>query len=142
MAQRVLIDAADPGTRRPVVSVRRILVTVAVVVITVCAGAALWWQTEQVQAPEYQDARVMAEAIGCQDTFLDQISSAATSAGQCLVNGVTVQLRTFPDQRSAEAWHDGVVWASANRPVAGIGPNYVMLTYDLEAFAEAAAALG
>lgn len=121
---------------------RRVLVTVGAVVAAVCAGAGLWWQSQQVEPREYRDARVMAEVIGCRDTFVEQVSSAATSAGQCLVDGVAVQLWTFPDQRLAEAWHDGVVWASVDRPVAGIGPNYVVLAYDLDAFAVAAAALG
>ena len=141
MAQHVLPDRATPDGRS-VVSLGRILVAVGAVVAAVCVGAGLWWQSQQVQAREYRDARAMAEVIGCQDTFVEQPSSAATSAGQCLVDGVAVQLRTFPDQRSAEAWHDGVVWASEVRPVAGIGPNYVVLTYDPVAAAAAFAALG
>ena len=92
------VGEIDSVSRGPEVSVRRVLAAVALVVLVVCEGGALWWQSQQVPVREYRDVQVMAEMIGCQDSFVTEVSPAATSAGRCLVNGSPVQLRTFVDQ--------------------------------------------
>lgn len=136
------VGEIDSEFRGPAVSVRRVLTAVVAVVLAVCAGGLVWWQSQQVPVREYRDARVMAEAIGCQDTYVEALSSAATTAGQCLVDGVAVHLRTFRDQASALAWHDGVVFAAPQRPLAGIGTDYVVLSDDPATFAVVSEALG
>jgi hypothetical protein len=83
----------------------------------------------------------MAEAIGCTDSYVDTVSAGPTSAGECTVNGERVVLRTFRNQGEAEAWHDGVVWASKERPIGGIGLNYVVQTHDPETMETVSAAL-
>jgi hypothetical protein len=134
--------AAAPDTRQPEFSVRRVVAAVAAVVVVVCMGAGVLWQSRQVQPAVYRDARVMAEVIGCQDTYEEVLSSAATTAGRCLVGGVAVQLRTFADPASALAWHDGVLFAAQKPPMAGIGEDYVVLTDDPATFALVSEALG
>ena len=39
-------------------------------------------------------------------------------------------------------WHDGVVWASEERPLGGIGSNYVVQTDDPDTMNVVPAALG
>jgi hypothetical protein len=136
------VGEIDSVSRGPEVSVRRVLAAVAVVVLVVCGGGALWWQSQQVPVREYREVQVMAEMIGCEDSFVTEVSPAATSAGRCLVNGSPVQLRTFVDQRAAEAWQAGVAWASEERWFAGIGPSYVVLTQDVTALDLVSEALG
>jgi hypothetical protein len=51
-------------------------------------------------------------------------------------------LRTFRNIGEAMVWLDGVVWASEERPLGGIGPNYVVQTYDSETMNAVSAAMG
>jgi hypothetical protein len=136
------VGEIDSVSRGPEFSVRRVLAAVTAIVAMFSVGAGVVWQSQQVPVREYRDVQVMAAVIGCQDSFVPEVSPAATSAGRCLVNGSTVQLRTFFDQWAAEAWQAGVAWATDERWFAGIGPNYVVLTQDMTAFGLVSAALG
>jgi hypothetical protein len=137
-----LAPAVAADTRQPEFSMRRLLAAVAAIVVLVCVGGGVWWQSRQVEVAVYRDARVMAEVIGCQDTYVEVVSPAATTAGRCLVDGVAVELRTLPDQRSAEAWHGGMAFAAPQPPFAGIGEDYVFLCDDQATFAAVSEALG
>ncbi len=113
---------------------------VTLFVVAVAAGKQI--QAHANEPPVYSTTREMAEAIGCTSSYVDTVSAGPTSAGECTVNGERVVLRTFRNIGEAMVWLDGVVWASEERPLGGIGPNYVVQTYDSETMNAVSAAMG
>jgi hypothetical protein len=132
---------------RPTDSRLRWPVVLSVVAAVVTLFAVAVATGKQIQAHEneahvYSSTRQMAEAIGCTSSYVDTISAGPTSGGECTVNGELVVLRTFRNVGEAMVWHDGVVWASEERPLGGIGPNYVVQAQDPKTMNAVSAALG
>jgi hypothetical protein len=134
--------AAGPTDSRLRWSVVLSVVAAVVTLFAVAVAAGKQIQAHANEPPVYSTTREMAEAIGCTDSYVDTVSAGPTSAGECTVNGERVVLRTFQNINEAMVWHDGVVWASEERPLGGIGSNYVVQTHDPETMNAVSAALG
>lgn len=134
--------AAGPTDRRLRWSVVLSVVATVVILFAVAVAAGKLIQAQANEPHVYSTTREMAEAIGCTSSYVDTVSAGPMSAGECTVNGERVVLRTFQNQGEAMVWHDGVVWASEEQPLGGIGSNYVVQTYDFDTMAAVSAALG